>query len=91
VAAAFIAAARAPFAGATVVNLPGTSVSIDAIVAEIERAAPQAEGRIEVAGEPLPFPVELDSSAFAAVVGEIPLTPLSVGVAETVEHFRSRA
>jgi len=91
VAAAFIAATRAPFAGATVVNLPGTSVSIDAIVAEIERAAPQAEGRIEVAGEPLPFPVELDSSAFAAVVGELPLTPLSVGVAETVEHFGKRA
>jgi nucleoside-diphosphate-sugar epimerase len=91
VAAAFIAAARAPHDGASVVNVPGTSVSIDAIVAEIERAAPQAEGLIEVVGEPLPFPVELDSSAFAAVVGTVPLTPLSIGIAETIEHFRRRA
>jgi nucleoside-diphosphate-sugar epimerase len=91
VAAAFIAAARASHDGATVVNVPGTSVSIDTIVAEIERAAPHTQGLIEVAGDPLPFPVELDSSAFAAVVGPLTLTPLSVGIAETIEHFRRLA
>ncbi len=88
VAAAFIAAARASFDGATVVNIPGTSVSIAEIVAEIEHAAPDAAGRIEFGGAPLPFPEELDSSEFAAIVGSLPLTPLSDGVAETIQHFR---
>jgi nucleoside-diphosphate-sugar epimerase len=88
VAAAFIAAARATFSGATVVNVPGTSVPIEAVVAEIERVVPEVAGRIEVSGPALPFPEELDSTTFAAIVGSVPLTPLSEGIAATIAHFR---
>jgi nucleoside-diphosphate-sugar epimerase len=87
VAAAFITAARAQFTGATVLNVPGTSVLIDDVVGEIVRAVPEAGGRIEVTGPPLPFPQELDSSEFASVVGDVALTPLAEGVAATIEHF----
>lgn len=88
VAAAFIAAARAEFSGATVLNIPGTSVLIDEVVAEIERALPDAAGLIEFGGPALPFPAELDSHEFAGIVGDVPVTPLADGVAETIRHFR---
>ena len=89
VAAAFIAAARSSYSGATVLNVPGTSVSVDEIIDEIEQVVPEIAGRIESEGPSLPFPEELDSSAFCAIVGEVPMTPLSVGVAETIRHFRN--
>src|SRR5206468_2320501 len=73
-AAAFVAAARASYDGAAVVNLPGVTASIDEIVEEIVRAAPEA--RIDVDGPPLPFPPELDTSAFAEIVGDVQITPL---------------
>ncbi|MGE5689630.1 MAG: NAD-dependent epimerase/dehydratase family protein [Pseudomonadota bacterium] len=88
VASAFVAAARAPFEGATVVNVPGVAASVDEIVGAIERVVPAVRGRIEVRGGPLPFPPELDTSAFAAVVGDVPVTRLDDGVAATIEHFR---
>ena len=58
VAAAFIAAARSSHAGATVLNVPGTSASVDEVIVEIERAVPESRGRIESQGPPLPFPKE---------------------------------
>ena len=85
-AAAFIAAARASYDGATVVNLPGVTASIDEIVEEIVRVAPDA--RIEIDGPPLPFPPELDTSAFAEIVGDVRITPLADGIAATIVHFR---
>ena len=88
VAAAFIAAARSRFAETTVLNIPGSSVSTDEIVAEIERVAPQAAGRIRANGPPLPFPAKLDSSDFERVVGNVPLTPFAHGVELTIAHFR---
>jgi nucleoside-diphosphate-sugar epimerase len=88
VAAAFIAAARTGFNGATVLNIPGTSVLIDEVVAEIERAIPEAAGLIEFGGPALPFPAELDSHEFAGIVGDVPVTALAHGVAETIRHFR---
>jgi UDP-glucuronate 4-epimerase len=91
VAAAFVAAARSAFTGATVLNVPGLTASVDEIVAAIERAAPEAAGSIDVTGPPLPFPAELDATAFAAVVGDVPVTPLDEGVAATIEHFRRAA
>ena len=90
VAAAFVAAARATAAGATVVNVPGVTADAEDVVAAIERAVPEVEGRIEITGPPLPFPPELDSSAFAEVVGAVQVTPLEDGVAATVAHFRRR-
>lgn len=88
VAAAFVAAARAPFDGATVVNVPGVSATIEEVVAAIELAVPQVAGRIEFGGPSLPFPQELDSTAFSTTVGSLPVTPLVDGVAQTIRHFR---
>jgi nucleoside-diphosphate-sugar epimerase len=85
-AAAFVAAARTPYDGATVVNLPGISASVEEIVEEIVRVVPGAE--IHVDGSPLPFPPELDTRPFTQIVGELPLTPLAEGVAATIAHFR---
>jgi nucleoside-diphosphate-sugar epimerase len=86
-AAAFIAATRATYEDATVVNLPGVAASVDEIVEEIARIV--SDAAIEVDGPPLPFPPELDTSAFAQLVGDLPVTPLADGVAATIEHFRT--
>jgi nucleoside-diphosphate-sugar epimerase len=85
-AAAFIAAARTTYDDAAVVNLPGVTASIDEIVEEIVRVVPDA--RIDVDGRPLPFPPELDTSAFGAIVGDVRVTPLADGIAATIAHFR---
>jgi nucleoside-diphosphate-sugar epimerase len=85
-AAAFVAAARSSFAGAIALNVPGVSASVDEIVAAIEAVVP--ESGIEVTGPRLPFPPELDTTAFAAVVGDLQITPLDEGVAATIQHFR---
>ena len=90
-AAAFIAAARAPFTGAVVVNIPGTTVAVEELIAEIGRVVPESAGRIGLEGPPLPFPETLDSSEFSSVVGTVGVTPLGQGVAETVAHFRRSA
>jgi len=90
-AAAFIAAARAPFAGAAVLNIPGTPLAIEEVIAEIERVVPESAGRIGFEGPQLPFPPALDSSRFRSVVGTVRLTPFPQGVAETVRHFRRSA
>jgi UDP-glucuronate 4-epimerase len=90
-AAAFIAAARAPFGGAAVLNLPGTTVAIKDLVGEIERVVPESAGRIGFEGAPLPFPEALDSSEFSSVVGTLAVTAFGQGVAETIAHFRRSA
>lgn len=87
-AAAFIAAARAPLTGAVVFNIPGTTLAIEEVIAEIERVVPESAGRIGSEGPPLPFPEALDSSRFSSVVGMVPVTPFDQGVGETVRHFR---
>jgi nucleoside-diphosphate-sugar epimerase len=86
VAAAFVAAARSSYTDATVVNVPGVAASNDEIVEAIVAAVAGAD--VRVTGPPLPFPPELDTSAFAAVAGEVPVTPLADGVAATIEHYR---
>jgi UDP-glucuronate 4-epimerase len=85
-AAAFIAAVRSSFDGAVALNVPGVAASVDEIVAAIAAVVPDA--RIDVTGPPLPFPPELDTTAFASVVGDLPVTLLDEGVAATIEHFR---
>lgn len=87
VAGAFLQAAQAEPSGATVYDFPGRSVSMEEVVEAIEQAAPEARGRITFEDVPLPFPQELPGERF-----DCPVTPLAVGVRETVDHFRrSRA
>ncbi len=81
VARALVLAARSPAGSAEVYDMPGEPVHMSEVVSAIEAAAPEAE--VTHGDEPLPFPDELPGRRFAA-----PVTPLTDGVAETIEHFR---
>jgi UDP-glucuronate 4-epimerase len=81
VARAFVLAARSPADSADVYDMPGEPVHMSDVVSAIEAAAPEAE--ITHGDEPLPFPDELPGQRFP-----VPVTPLTDGVAETIEHFR---
>lgn len=85
-----VAAARAEVAGAHVFNMGGCA-HMSEVVAAIEAAAPEAAGGITFDDVQLPFPPELETGGFERVVGEVPLRPLELGVAQTIEHFRSAA
>jgi nucleoside-diphosphate-sugar epimerase len=86
VARAFVMAASAAREGAAVYNAPGVLASVEEVVASIRRVVPDAE--ITWSGDPLPFPPKLESVGFDRDVGPFPRTPLDVGVAATIEHFR---
>jgi nucleoside-diphosphate-sugar epimerase len=81
----FIRAATSDLKGAHVFNLHGETVHVADIVAEIERVWP--DSAITYADEPLAIPAEMDDSAIRAALGELPVTPLAVGVRATIERF----
>jgi nucleoside-diphosphate-sugar epimerase len=83
VARAFIAASDAKIEGAAVHNLAGRKVSVAEIVAAI---GSDAIGFDDVL---LPFPAEVDSASFRALLPGFEETPLDRGVAETIESFRT--
>jgi nucleoside-diphosphate-sugar epimerase len=85
---AFVRASEAGAAGASVHNLDGPVATIPEVIAAIERAAPEAAGRITADTEPLPFPPSVDSSSFTALVGGPVSRPLTDGVAEAIARFR---
>ena len=77
--------------GASVHNLDGPVASVEEIIAAIERAAPEAAGRITAAEEPLPFPSSLDATSFIELVGGPVSRPLDEGVAAAIASFRATA
>jgi len=87
-AAAFIAcAARAP-QGAHVFNLHGETVEVARIVALINENTPSpGRGLVTCGGPPLPIAPALDDTAINRVIGDLPRTPLAVGVRETMNKF----
>jgi nucleoside-diphosphate-sugar epimerase len=89
VARAFVMAAGAEREGAAVYNVPGAVASMEEVVAAIRAVVPGAE--ITWSGDPLPFPPELEAVGFDRDVAPFPRTPLDVGVAATIEHFRAAA
>ena len=84
---AFIRAASADLEGAFVFNSHGESVEMATVVEEIENLIPEAKGRITFDPAPLALPPELDDSAIVHALGDIPHTPLSRGMKETIERF----
>ena len=58
------------------------------VVAAIEAVAPEVAGRISFAETPLPFPPELEATAFELALGPLDAPTLADGVRETVERFR---
>jgi nucleoside-diphosphate-sugar epimerase len=89
VARMLIAASRSDYGGALVANVPSPAVSMQAVVDAIVAAVPDA--RITFADDPLPFPAEVEAVALERALGPQQVTPLAVGVAETIAHFRSVA
>jgi nucleoside-diphosphate-sugar epimerase len=85
---AFARAGTAAREGAYVANFPGDTASMSDVVAAIEAAAPDAAGTITWMDEQLPFPDSLESGRLEQLLGPLPHTPLSEGVARTVERFR---
>ncbi len=88
VARAFIAAARAPFEGMDIFNFRGSVAHMREVVAAIEAAAPDMRDKITFEDKPLPFPEEMDGAPLARVIGPLPHTPLTEGVAWTINRFR---
>jgi len=85
----FIQAARVSFEGAEVFNIGGDSVSTPQVIEAIEKAEPIALGKITFSDVPLPFPAEVDNQSLINAIGAVAFTPLSEGVHETIEIFRS--
>jgi UDP-glucuronate 4-epimerase len=90
VARTLIAASRSSVEGAHVFNLPGEVADGRALVAAIETVVPGATELIEFEPGDLPFPSEIDHDGIEAI-DAAPVTPLAIGVAETVEVLRSLA
>jgi nucleoside-diphosphate-sugar epimerase len=85
----FIAAARAPFEGAEIFNSHGVVAHMAEVVAAIEAAAPGSRGQMTFDDKSLALPEELDGSPLSQLIGPLPIRPLTQGVAETVERFRT--
>jgi len=83
----FIKAATSDLIGAHVFNLHGDTIHVRDVVAEIERAKPNARGTITHAESPLAIPAEMDDSAIQAALGPLPATSLAAGVRATIERF----
>ena len=83
----FIRSATSELAGAHVFNLHGETISIPDVVAEIERACPNASGTITYAETPLAIPAEMHDTAIRTTFGPLPSTPLAEGVRATIERF----
>lgn len=83
----FIRAATSDLEGAHVFNLHGETVSVEAIVAQIEHVRPESQGSITFDETLLPIPPEMDDAAIRAALGSLPATPLSQGVRATMERF----
>jgi nucleoside-diphosphate-sugar epimerase len=86
---AFVRASEAAAEGASVHNLDGPVATMAEVVAAIERAAPDAKGRITAAEEPLPFASSVDATSFLEFVGGPTARPLEAGVAEAIARFRA--
>src|SRR5262245_21201045 len=83
----FMQAANSDIAGAHVFNLHGETVPIADVVNEIEKLIPRAKGSITFDETAMAIPSALDDTAIISALGDIPHTPLSQGIRETVERF----
>jgi nucleoside-diphosphate-sugar epimerase len=86
---AFIAAADKDYNGAKVYNLGGGSVSMEQIVAAIEKAVPAASGKITFVNKPLPFPKHHDTGELAKFIGPVCTTKLEDGIRISADYFRT--
>jgi nucleoside-diphosphate-sugar epimerase len=84
-AAAFIACADYAPAGAQVFNLHGETVAVARIVDVINREA--ARELVTFGGAPIPIAAAINDAAIRRAIGDLPSTPLEVGIGETMKQF----
>lgn len=89
VAAALGSAAVGDYAGAHAVNLSGEVATVEAFIDGIRRHEPGAD--LASRGEPLPIHAALGPGDTASLLGDLPRTSLSAGIARTLEHYRRAA
>lgn len=84
-AATFVACADNAAAGAHVFNLHGETVE----VARIANVINEEAGRelVTFGGAPIPIAAAINDAAIRRAVGDLPSTPLEVGVSETMQQF----
>ena len=84
-AGAFVACADRARAGAHVFNLHGETVEVERIAKVINENA--GSNLVSFSGPPIPIAPALNDAAIRREIGELPLTPLEVGIAETMRRF----
>jgi len=84
-AAAFIACADTSLQGAHVFNLHGETVEVRQIVKVINQEADRE--LITFGGDPIPIAPALNDAAIRRAIGDLPATPVEVGVHETMKRF----
>jgi nucleoside-diphosphate-sugar epimerase len=84
-AATFIACADAPLQGAHVFNLHGETVEVRQIAELINQEVKRE--LITFGGDPIPIAPALNDAAIRRSIGDLPTTPIAVGVRETMNRF----
>jgi len=84
-AAAFIACADQTPNGANVFNLHGETVTVKRIADLINELTDGA--LITFGGPPIPIAPAMDDTAIRRFIGDLPSTPLEIGVRETMDRF----
>ncbi len=74
--------------GARVYTLRGAVMQVDEFLVELRRQIPAAKDLIRAEGKKLSIAYDLDDSALARDLGDVPRTPLAEGIRETCEIFR---
>jgi nucleoside-diphosphate-sugar epimerase len=84
----FIRAVESDLEGARIYTPRGAVVSIDEVVATLERIFPHARQLITSQGNPLQLPADVENNAIRRDFPDLPVTPLDEGIRETAEIFR---
>lgn len=87
VASAFIRAVSLDLSGAPVFDINGVATTVEDSMAMLRQIAPQAQ--IDIAGEALPFPMNLSDAPVRAHLGDYGNVPLSDGIAQTYRAFQA--
>ena len=88
VARALIRAMRTSHEGADAYNIRGSVARMTEVIDAIEEAEPTMRGQISFDDVALPYPEEMDDRAVRAVMGDLPVTPLTEGVQQTIGTFK---
>lgn len=87
-AATFISSADHMPEGANIFNLHGETVNVDRVAKLINEQVSTTNGDlITFSGPPIPIAAAMDDTAIRKVMTALPLTPLDVGVRETMDRF----